>query len=338
MWEQIKEAVVNFFSTTGLHILEAIGVLILGIIVIKIIIRILNKIFAKTKMPKVTYKFLLNVLKFGLYMLLIIILCQIVGIPVTGFVAVVSAASLALSLAMQGSLSNLANGVVLISTRPFKEGDYIAIEGVEGTVKEIKLLHTIITTTDNKTISIPNSMVVENELINYSGQKTRKVVFSFSVDYATDIDKAKKIILDIITNCNKVLLDPAPFCALKTLDASSVTLTANCWCLSEHYWDVYYFVMDNVFNEFKREKINIPYNQLEVRLRDDVVAPVVRESTYEKRDEEKAVKLEEDKGDIFDQMLDKVSIKHKTKQTKTQKQKNSKKAKKPEEKPEDKKQ
>ena len=108
--------------------------------------------------------------------------------------------------------------------------------------------------------------------------------------------------------------------------------------MSEHYWDVYYFIMDNVFNEFKREKINIPYNQLEVRLRDDVVAPVVRESTYEKRDEEKAVKLEEDKGDIFDQMLDKVSIKHKTKQTKTQKQKNSKKAKKPEEKPEDKKQ
>ncbi len=313
-WQALGQQALNFIETIGLKLLEIIGIFIAGYIVIKIVIGLLKKIFTKSKMSRVTYKFLLSVLKFCLYMLLLLVICQFVGIPITGFIAVLSAAGLAISLAMQGSLSNLANGVVIISTHPFKEGDYIAIDSIEGTVTEIKMLHTIIATTDNKVISIPNSKVVESSLINYSANATRKVVFSFGVDYASDVEQVKKIVLDVMVNCNKVLLDPAPFCALKTLDSSSITFTANCWCLSNDYWDVYYFVMENVFNEFKRNNISIPYDQMEVRLRNDIVEMPYNKKAMEKRNEELAVKpVENVSGDAIDKMLYKLSKKTKEK-------------------------
>lgn len=313
-WQALGQQTLDIIKTVGIKLLEVIGIFIAGYIVIKIVIGLLKKIFAKSKMSKVTYKFLLSVLKFCLYMLLLLGICQFVGIPITGFIAILSAAGLAISLAMQGSLSNLANGVVIIGTHPFKEGDYIAIDSIEGTVKEIKMLHTIIATTDNKVISIPNSKVVESSLINYSANTTRKVVFSFGVDYASDVEQVKKIVLDVMKNCNKVLLDPAPFCALKTLDSSAITFTANCWCLSNDYWDVYYFVMENVFNEFKRNNISIPFDQMEVRLRNDIVEMPYNKAPMEKRNEELAVKpVENISGDAIDIMLYKLSKKTKEK-------------------------
>lgn len=323
-WNSLGQEALNIMKTVGLNIVQCLGVFILGYIVIKLLIKLLSKIFSKTKMPSVTAKFLITIIRFSLYLLLLIAICQIIGIPITGFIAVISAAGLALSLAMQDSLSNLANGVVIISTRPFNEGDYIKIGDVEGTVKEIKMLHTIIDTTDNKTISIPNSIVVGSELINYSHNKTRKVVFNFSVDYATDVEKAKDVIKKVMTSCNKVLLEPLPFASLKTLDESSITITANCWCYGADYWDVYYYVMDNVFNEFKRENISMPFNQLEVRLRNDDVTMPVKEQALPVRDETIAVKpLEkDDSNDVFEKF-----IKHYKQSKKEKKEKKKKKQK-----------
>ncbi len=321
-WNALSAEAVNIIKTVGLNILQCIGVFILGFIVIKLLVKLLRKIFSKTKMPSVTAKFLVTVIKFSLYMLLLIAICQIIGIPITGFIAVISAAGLALSLAMQDSLSNLANGVVIISTRPFNEGDYIKIDDVEGTVKEINMLHTIITTTDNKTISIPNSTVVGSELINYSHNKTRKVVFSFSIDYASDVEKAKQVILSVMTSCNKVLLTPAPFCALEKLGDSSISIYSNCWCYGEDYWDVYYYVMENVFNEFKRENIQMPYNQLEVRLRNDQVVLPFNEKPLAKRDEKVAVKpLEEHQPDAFEKFVKTYKQKRKEKKEKHKEEK-----------------
>ena len=321
-WQALGQQALDVAKIVGIKLLEIIGIFIAGYIVIKIIMGLLKKIFAKSKMSKVTYKFLLSVLKFCLYMLLLLGICQFVGIPITGFIAILSAAGLAISLAMQGSLSNLANGVVIISTHPFKEGDYIAIDNIEGTVTEIKMLHTIIATTDNKVISIPNSKVVESSLINYNANLTRKVYFNFGVDYASDVEKVKKIILDVMTNCNKVILDPAPFCALKNLDSSTISFTANCCCLSADYWDVYYFVMENVFNEFKRNNINIPYEQMEVRLRNDnVVMPYISKE-LQKRDESMAVKLvKTESGDTLDKMFHKLADKTKQKRMKHKEEK-----------------
>lgn len=325
MWEQLKNTVWTWLTTAGIDIIIALAVLIIGIILIKIAAKIIIKLLAKTKMPKASYKFIVRVIKFVLYLLLLLVVCQMIGIPTTAFVAISTAASLAISLSLQDSISNLANGVVIISTQPFKEGDYISVNGIEGTVKEIRMLHTIVTTIDNKQVSIPNSIIVQNELTDYSTNPTRKVIFDFSVDYATDIEKAKQIILNVIKNCDKALLEPEPFCALKTMDSSSLGIVANCWCLTQDYWTVYYEIIDNVFNEFKREGINIPFNQLEVRLRDDNVVMPYKTDAITPRSADAPIKYIEPPQESFIKVVEKLTHKKKNKkelieQTENQKQ------------------
>lgn len=316
-WAGIWETIKNFFSENGWKIAGFFAVLILGFIIVKILIGIIRKILSKTKIDKITQKFLMSGIKLVLYTIYILVLLQTVGVAITGLIAALSAAVLAVGLALQGSLSNLANGIIIITGKMFKEGDYISVDGVEGTVKNINLLRTTIVTPDNKTISLPNSNIVNNPMTNYSGNKTRRVDFNFSVAYETDLDVAKKIVLDVINSDGRILLDPAPTCKLKTLDSSSIALFTTCWCDSEDYWDVYYYVMDKVFNEFKRKKISIPYNQVEVRLRKDNVKMPFDKQKLQKRVEKE--RKEEKKFDIFN--LDIHSLNKKTKKRKEKKAK-----------------
>ncbi len=282
-WEAFWNKILNFFQTTGLNILYAILALLLGIILIKVIIRLFKRVFAKTKMEKATQGFLSSTIKVLLYICLIFVIAQILNINTTGLLAIISTAGVAISLALQNSLSNLANGVVLIVTHPFKEGDFVSIDGVEGTIKTLEMTHTILISVDNKVLSIPNTKVVSSVIVNYNVLGKRKIVFNFSVDYATDLKKAKEIIYNVMYSNGKIKLDPAPFIALKTLNDSSLGIMANCWVDSEDYWDVFYYVTENVFNEFKRNKINIPFNQMEVRVRnDDVVMPVIDDELPER--------------------------------------------------------
>lgn len=285
-WDNVLDKIINWATNAGLNLIKAIAFLAVGIFIIKIVMKILHKALAKSKLERVAAKFIANVVKFLMYLVLIYIFAEMIGIPMTWFVAITTAASLAISLALEGSVSNLANGIILITTKPFKENDFVEIDGQSGSVKEIKILYTILTTLDNKAIVVPNKNVVENTIINYSANETRKVVFTFDVAYSSDVERVKAIISKVIINHEKVLLEPTPFVALKTLASSSITFTASCWCNSDDYWSVYYDIMDSVFNEFKRENISIPYNQLEVRLkteeevlpyRDDIIEDIVEE-------------------------------------------------------------
>ena len=292
-WEKIWDSITNWFATSGVQLLKAILALIIGIIFVKLIIGVLKKILNKTKIEKVAIHFLLNVIKFVIYLMVLYICASILGIPMTGFIALISAAGLAVSLALQGSLSNLANGVVLICTRPFNENDFVEIDGQSGNVKEIKMMYTVLTTTDNKTVIIPNKTVVESNIVNYSANDTRKVVFGFEVAYNSDVEKVKGIINSVIINHELVLLEPTPFIALSELKESNIIFTASCWCKSDDYWTVYYDVIDKVFNEFKRENISIDYNQIEVRMRTDKVVLPYKNDVLENRVEEKKKKLQE---------------------------------------------
>lgn len=294
-WDKIWNDVLNWLSTKGLQLLEAVIAFVLGIIVVKIFVKILKSIFKKTKLDKVVATFLTNVIKFVLYLLLAYIVASILGVPMTGFIAIISAAGLAVSLALEGSLSNLANGVVLIITKPFSENDFVEIDGQSGSVKEIKMLYTVITTSDNKDVIIPNKTVVGSNIVNYSVNETRKVVFSFDCAYNSDVEKVKAIINSVIINHELVLLEPTPFIALKSLGESNITFTASCWCKNSDYWTVYYDIMDAVFNEFKRENVNIAYNQLEVRIREDNEVLPFRTSEIENIVDEKRQELEEKK-------------------------------------------
>lgn len=304
-WNEIWDSIVNWATHAGLNLLKAVGFLVVGVVIIKIVMNILNKALAKSRLERVASKFIANVAKFVMYLVLIYIFAEMIGIPMTWFVAITTAASLAISLALEGSISNLANGIILITTKPFKENDFVEIDGQSGSVKEIKILYTILTTSDNKVVVVPNKNVVENTIVNYSANDTRKVTFTFDVAYSSDVERVKAIINTIIINHEKVLLEPTPFIALKALASSSITFTASCWCNSGDYWTVYYDVLDSVFNEFKRENISIPYNQLEVRLRSDEEVLPYRDDTIAniqdekiKRHEEELAKKEEEESQV----------------------------------------
>lgn len=319
--EKIKNFFVDLFLNKGISLLWAILILVVGVVLIKLVIKIIKKATANSKLDKITVGFLLSIFKFVAYVILVLICCQTIGIPITGLVALLTTASLAIGLALQDSLSNLANGIVLITTKPFHEGDYVAVSGVEGKVKTIKMLNTTLVTNDNKVIVLPNSKIVTSEIVNYNTLGRRRVDFTFGVAYESDVKQVRDIIMSVIKSNGKVLLDPSPFCSLKTLNESSIDFFANCWCDAEDYWDVYYYVTEKVFNEFKKANISIPFNQMEVRLRnDEVVSPVDPEPLPERVEKVRAKK----KDDVLDHILDKIAHNKEKDQSKKEKKRQQK--------------
>lgn len=267
IWQDIKD----FFTGNGWAILGLFVTLIVGFIIVKLLIKLCRKLLSKTKLERIAQKFILSIVKVALYLIWILILLSELGISITGIVAALSAAVLAVGLALQDSLANLANGIIIVSGKFFKEGDYINVEGVEGVVKNINLLSTTILTNDNKTITLPNSHIVNNPMTNFNREKTRRVDFEFDVAYDTDIQKAKQIIDEVVKSDGRIYLDPKPFVGLKSLNDNSIKIVLNVWVDGEDYWNVYYYIMETMFNEFKKNDISIPFNQLEVRLRNDDV-------------------------------------------------------------------
>lgn len=289
-WNKIWDSIVNFFTNNFWNIVMFFAVLLAGLIIIKIFLNITRKLLSKTKMEKVTQSFLFNIVKFCVYLAFVVILLGIMGISMSGVVTAISACILAIGMALQGLIANFANGIILVSSHIVRKGDFISVGGNDGSVEDINLLFTTLTTTDNKRITIPNSDLVNGAVTNYGANPTRRVDFVFGVAYESDVDLVKKIILDVINSNGKVRVeDKAPFCRLKVLNSSSIDFAANCWVDKEDYWDVYYYVIENVYNEFKRHNISIPYNQLEIRERkDDVKMPFNAEKLPERVEKDRS--------------------------------------------------
>lgn len=283
-WMGIWNSIKNYFVDNVWNIVGFFATLFIGLIVVKLLINITRRIMGKTKMEQITQNFLMAFIKLGLYLVLVLILLSMVGVQITGILTTISALLLAVGMALQNNIANLANGIVIVSTHLFKKGDFVEVGGVTGSVMEIHFLFTTIMTTDNKKVTIPNSSIVNNPVTNYGANPTRRVDFMFSVAYETDVELVKKIVTDVMKSDGRVRLDEKqPFCRLKVLGASSIDFAANCWCDTADYWDVYYYVIENVYNEFKRNNISVPYNQLEVRNRvDEVVMPVIEAPLQER--------------------------------------------------------
>ena len=264
-WSKIWGTITGYFSANVWNIVAFFAALILGIIVIKVVIAVLRKVLTRTKVEEVARNFILAVIKFVLWLVLILILLSIIGVQITGVITALSAAILAVGMALQDNISNIANGIVIVVNKMFKKGDYIIVGDKEGSITEINFLFTTLNTPDNKRITIPNSTIVNSAVVNAGANPKRRVNFTFPVAYESDVELVKKIILDVMTSNGKVYLDPAPFCRLKEFGSSSIDFFANCWCDSPDYWDVYYYVVENVFNEFKRHGVSIPFSQVEVR-------------------------------------------------------------------------
>ena len=282
-WATLWQDIVNFFSANVWNIIFFFVTLLVGLIVIKVFIFAFRKILNKTKMEKIAQNFLTTTIKFCLYLALLLILLSQIGIQITGVLTAISAVLLAIGMALQSNVANLANGIIIVSNHMFKKGDYIIVDGVEGSITEINFLFTTLITPDNKKITLPNSTIVNNSVINLGANDKRRVDFTFSVAYESDVEKVKNIIIDVMKSNGKVYLDPEPFCKLKTLNSSSIDFFANCWCDSGDYWEVYYYVMEWVYNEFKRNKISIPFNQLEIRERKDKPKNIYNRKNLPKR-------------------------------------------------------
>ena len=284
-WAKLWQDIVNFFSANVWNIIFFFVTLFVGLIIIKIFIFAFRKILNRTKMEKIAQNFLVTIIKFCLYLALLLILLSQIGIQISGILTAISALLLAIGMALQSNVANLANGIIIVSNHMFKKGDYIIVkqEDVEGNIVEINFLFTTLMTVDNKKITLPNSAIVNGSVVNLGANQKRRVDFTFSVAYESDVEKVKKIVLDVMKSNGKVYLDPEPFCKLKTLGSSSIDFFANCWVDSTDYWDVYYYVTEWVYNEFKRNKISIPFSQIEVRERKDKPKNIYNRKNLPKR-------------------------------------------------------
>lgn len=313
IWQDIKD----FFTGNGWAILGFFVTLIVGFIIVKLLIKLCRKLLSKTKLERIAQKFILSIVKVALYLIWILILLSELGISITGIVAALSAAVLAVGLALQDSLANLANGIIIVSGKFFKEGDYIYVDGVEGTVKNINLLSTTILTSDNKTITLPNSHIVNNPMTNFNREKTRRVDLEFDVAYDTDVEKAKSVINEVVQSDGRIYLEPKPFMGLKSLNENSIKIVLNVWVDNEDYWDVYYYLIENIFNQLKKNNISIPFNQLEVRLRNDEAKMPFDPTPLPVRIEK--VRKQEKKQNIFEMGLESIKN-HKKHQKKAEKE------------------
>ncbi|GAA4275260.1 mechanosensitive ion channel domain-containing protein [Aquimarina gracilis] len=243
----------------GPKLITAILIYIIGSWIIKRIIKGLTKVFSKTKYDLSLQKFLLNLVSWALKIFLIIIVVSRLGVDVTTFAAVIAAAGLAVGLALQGSLSNFAGGVLIMIFRPYKIGDVIEAQGVLGVVKEIEIFTTKLTTPQNKLAIVPNGTMANGNIINYTAEGLMRVDMTIGIGYDEDIRKAKETLLQVLVSNPKVLKEPAPSVNVEALGESSVDLAVRPFCKPEHYWDVYFESLENCKLALDDAGIEIPY-------------------------------------------------------------------------------
>ena len=266
-WNALISTFVQWCITTGLRLI--IGLLLLTI-TFKIVNSITKKISLKLKVKdadETISKVIVSTIRVVAKTLLLLSFIGFIGIETASITAAIASVGLALGLALQGALSNVAGGIIIIFTRPFRLGDFITSNGESGTVENIKLFYTEIVTPDNKVVHIPNGTLANNVIVNVTAKDIRRVDMVFSVSYDTDLELAKRCLLDLVRKHEKVLTDKEPFVSVKEHANSSINFTVRCWCNKDDYWDIYWYMMSQVPVAFAKNNIEIPYNKLDVHIK-----------------------------------------------------------------------
>jgi small conductance mechanosensitive channel len=250
----------------GVKILAALAVFIIGRWVVKYLRRLTRRIMEKRNVDPTLTKFLTNLTYIALLTFVILAALGMLGIQTTSFIAVLGAAGLAIGLALQGSLANFAAGVLMIIFRPFKVGDFIEGAGVAGTVEEIQIFTTQLVTPDNKTVIIPNAQITSDVITNYSSKGTRRADMVIGIGYQDDIDKARAIISDVLSEDDRILKEPAINIAVAELADSSVNFTVRPWVKAEDYWNVVFDATENIKKRFDAEGVSIPFPQRDIHV------------------------------------------------------------------------
>ena len=267
------DSATNWLTTNGLSfcvsLLGALAFLFIGFWVSKLIVKALRKMMVRKNSDPGLISFVSSLANIALKIMIIISVMGMVGIQMTSFIAVLGAAGIAVGMALQGTLSNFASGVMILIFKPYKVDDYIEANGVAGVVKEIQIFNTIITTVDNKTIIVPNGSLATNTLTNYSKQPIRRVDWTVGVSYGTDFNVAKDSIMRILNADTRVLKDPEVFVSITSLSDSSVDIVVRVWVNSPDYWDVYFDFYNTVYAKFNEEGISFPFPQMDVHIKEN---------------------------------------------------------------------
>lgn len=263
MWETIK----GFFTGNIFNIILFIAVFVIGLIIIKLVMMLTRKLLSKSRLANPIKKVVRAVVKFVLLFVYLITLCSIVGIPISSFIAIFTALSVAIGLAVQASLSNLANGLVILGSKSIKLGEYVSIDGVEGTVVDIKAINTKLLTVTGETITVPHSKTINAVIKNYSESPERRIDLTVSVVYGTDIEKVKRVIRDVIDSDERVLKEKDNLVRLSKCAASSMDYTVRAWVNNSEYWSTYWDLNEAIVNALGNNGIAIPYQTIDINLR-----------------------------------------------------------------------
>ncbi|MDN3699109.1 MULTISPECIES: small-conductance mechanosensitive channel MscS [Vibrio] len=250
----------------GVNIFSALAILFIGNMIVKAVAGSVAKVLQKKNMDKAVVEFIHALVRYTLFVIVLIAALGRIGVQTASVVAVIGAAGLAIGLALQGSLSNFAAGVLIVAFRPFKSGDYVEIGGVAGAVESIQIFQTILTTPDNKMVVVPNGAVIGSPITNYSRHDTRRIDHVIGVSYSADLQKTKEVITKILESDERILKEPGIQVGVLALADSSVNFVVRPWVKTSDYWNVYFDSLQAIKEGLDKEGIEIPFPQMDVHM------------------------------------------------------------------------
>ena len=262
--DQLVRQAISMGMEAGKSILLAIVIAVVGRYAIKFINKLVARMLERRNVEPTVQSFLKSFVNILLVILLIITVISTLGVNTTSLAALLASAGLAVGMALSGNLQNLAGGIILLLFKPYKVGDFIEAQGVSGIVKAIQIFHTILTTTDNKELFIPNGALSSGNITNYTKNDLRRVDFKISVEYGTETEKVKQVTLDLIQKDERILKDPAPFIAMSAMADSSVDFVLRVWTKASDYWDVFFDTNERIYAEYNKQGIKFPFPQLQI--------------------------------------------------------------------------
>lgn len=267
---ELLNSIVTWLTTEGVKLVIGLVILFIGFKVANFISNKVRKRMEKKNADKTITRVVFKLIRWVIKVFIFLVFLGYVGIDTAGIGTAIASCGVAVGLALQGSLGNLAGGIIILIMRPFKIGDYIEAQGEGGTVEDIKLFYTYLVTPDNKVAMVPNGVLANGNIVNYSAKELRRVDFEFAIAYAEDHERAKRAILEVIESNSLILTEPAlPFVRVVNHGDSAIGIATRVWVKSENYWTVYFDMMEAIKAKFDAENIEIPFNQLDVNIKEN---------------------------------------------------------------------
>lgn len=265
----LLQQLIELGVSLGKKVLMAVVIYLVGRYIVRFLKRVVNGFLDRRNVVPEVKTFVGSIVSVSLNLILIISVVGALGIETTSFAALLASAGVAIGMAMSGQMQNLAGGVLILLQKPYKIGDYIETNGIQGVVESVQIFTTKLKTVDNKVITVPNGAISGSVLTNYSDQPLRRVDFSFGVEYGQDFEQAKRVLMQVIDADEHILKDPAPFVELGELADSSVNITVRVWCNGADYWTVFFDMNRKVYETFNKEGIGFPFPQITVHQAND---------------------------------------------------------------------